>query len=163
MVIWFLFDLRRVSDRLISRAKEIQQEPVESDEIEKFRKQAKYYEAWNRAEDEIFRELGEEGVLNYQKEALYELDNYFKKDLLLITLPNSRDYSISAGGRRMIENFTNDRPHTYYFDNVADVYSLEDAVFPQDGHPNKKGHELIADSVFDYLARNDFISCDLTF
>lgn len=160
MVIWFLFDLRRVSEMLIPLARTYQQQLQKSGELERKIKEGDYYASWNMAEDEVYENLGEDGVLQYQIDSLKEINKYFAGKLLLITLPNGKGYSLSEKQKTAIQKFADSREQTWYFDKITDIYGVEEAIYPNDGHPTKLGHKLFANDIYNILVSKNLIDCE---
>jgi len=155
LVIWFLSDLGRVSDKIEPLNTKYNQQLKESGELEKQIKEGKYYEPWIRAWQEVYDQLGPEGILNYQIEALNMIINYYNGKLLLFALPNSENE------REAIKNFKMERGETWYFDELTDIYKVKEAFFgPNDTHPTKLGYEMIAKDIFEYLRQENLILCD---
>lgn len=106
--------------------------------------------------EEITKELGEERILQLQESYIGDINKYYKKQLLIFTFNQTQKKY-----KNIMKKFTNERPLTYFYDDLVDIYNKEkDATFiPIDYHPNIKGHELIAKDIFTYLLKNGIIPC----
>lgn len=156
LVLWFLYDLNRITDKLrpLFFEYEIQEE-------------GKYYTEmmcvtdwhWSRAEQEVFDQFGEDGVLKYQEAALEEISNYYSGKLVLATFANGKIYGLTGPQKEMINNFVVSRNESVYFDGVTNLYEIEGAILP-DSHPSKKGHVLIAKDILNYMVKEELIPCE---
>lgn len=155
LVLLFRLDLRRITDKLLPFERLFHRQLEESGMLEKLIEEGKPNVSWNKAIDKVFNQLGEEGVLEYQGKALKEINNYYKGKLVL----SNFSYGLSASEEELIKNFVASRNKTEFYNGIT-LYEIKDTTFPADGHPNKKGHRLIAEDHFDYLVKNKIIPCD---
>ena len=115
-----------------------------------------HIEAWERAVKDLYKEYGEERILDYQKRALYSIDNYFKRRLVIFTLPHSIGFSDNY--KSIIEDFVKARKDTYFYQSPTDFKNS--GLLMLDNHPSADGHERIARDLFGYLTENKLIPCD---
>jgi hypothetical protein len=104
--------------------------------------------------EEQFQKFGERGVMDYQKEALYSINQFFDKKLLLFSL--SKAYPIKNEYKNLIESFVDSRKDTYYFEDES-VLNMKE-ILP-DGHPSSAGHAKIARNLRDYIIKTGIIPC----
>ena len=112
------------------------------------------FEPWKRALYEILQKTPEKEILTFQGAAIKKLDQYFNKDLVFIPVKNF----FTQEELNFSKNIISQRPKGHFFDGLRDIYAT-DGYFA-DKHPNKKGHEMIAEDVFNYLRANNIISCN---
>ena len=135
--------------------------------VDQYRKEMKSYQAvldefqrrgiftpWNiKSKLEFMPEIGEEGVLVYNKKALWRMRDYYKGRLVFITF--SGDRTLSGSYLSVLQGFAKERGDTYIYDGLSSNYDR----FP-DKHPTSKGYEKIADGIFHYITSNHLIPCD---
>ena len=80
--------------------------------------------------------------------------NLFRGPLVLMVQP-----SLLTQEKKMIRNVVDAVDNWNYFDGLA-RYTEEEGYFKGDGHPNQKGHEIIANIMFNYLNGSNIISCN---
>lgn len=115
-----------------------------------------HIETWERAVKDLYKEYGEEKILNYQKSVLFSIDNYFKKRLVIFTLPHSIGFSDNY--KSIIVDFVKTRKDTYFYESPTDFKNS--GLLMLDNHPSIAGHERIAHDLLDYLTENKLIPCD---
>lgn len=157
LVIWFLIenDSNEITELMLPKVDKYTKEVEKKGEYqEKWKDLGIFYApAWFRAKSDILKELGTEGVLNFNASMMRSIDNYFQGQILIVTPPR-----ISLTYQSTIENFVRKRKKTTYFNNLNYIYN-KNAVFP-DNHPNQLGHKLITQDIFDYLIKSKLISCN---
>ncbi len=89
---------------------------------------------------------------NLQAWHLKNLNEYFKKDLVFVSMP-----TLSWKYSQLLVTVKNNRPKTYIYRDSPDVGALND-IFP-DQHPNEVGYRLIAEDIFRYLKKSKLIRC----
>jgi len=156
LVLWFLYDLNRITDKLRPLFFEYE---IQDDVRDKLAEEGKYYTDWSKAEQEVFNQFGEDGVLKYQETALKEISNYYSGKLVLATFANGKIYSLTGSQKEMINNFVASRNESVYFDGITNLYEIEDAILP-DLHPSKEGHALIAKDILNYMVKEKLIPCE---
>ena len=86
------------------------------------------------------------------------LENFrdtYVNPLLIITFP-----STNGEYKRALEELTASRDNMTFHGNIPDIYNINGASFPNDGHPTILGHTIITDNLFEYLTKEGFISCE---
>lgn len=104
--------------------------------------------------EEIKKELGDKIFIDYQTNALKKMNTLYKKKLLIITFPTT-----NIQYQSIMEKFVVSRQNGYLYKNLTNIYKI-DGLFFLDGHPNLKGHQVIANDLFNYLIKNKIISCN---
>lgn len=106
--------------------------------------------------DIIKGRIGEEGIRNYQKEALERLKTIYHRDLLLVSFPG-----MPTKSEAVIAAFVGSNTKYSYWNGLFDYFRM-----PQyhlfDHHPSANGHARIAREIFEYLAAHQFASCGKT-
>jgi lysophospholipase L1-like esterase len=154
LVIWLIIgdDLMRMSNLIIPKISEIRKELEESGEYERYIKHGRFNPAWTQAREEVIEQLGgEDAVLRLQREYLNEFAKYFKKKLIVATFPYTKERE-----KNFLKEFVNSRENTIFYDDVP-IHS--DNTFP-DGHPNERGHQIIAKDLFNFLEDHKLTSCN---
>jgi len=114
-------------------------------------------EAYQQARKYFIEEFDKEILVKHQRTAINKIYDYYSNQLLVFTLP--------AGGfidsvfKSIIHDFVNERDKTHFFESKLDLLE-NDGIFLLDGHPNIKGHRLIAEDLLTYLTKNNIIPCD---
>ncbi len=151
LVIWFIVDFDRINEKmrplLLKYTNQLKSLNNQDNNI--------YYKAWTLARNDILQEIGEEGIYNQNKTSLTEINNYYKGPLYLITAP-----WLTSLQKQLFKNFTINRKFIFYFDGITDIHKNPESSFPNDGHPSQKGHQIIANDVFQYLLENKIIPCN---
>ena len=61
-------------------------------------------------------------------------------------------HSTPDGDKNILREKQKNNAYVHFTDEISDIYS-QDGVFP-DGHPNQKGHRIMADDIYRYLFKN---------
>lgn len=155
LVIWMLIDFLRVNEKIRPEIDRLWKKTHEDGTFDEANKNGDYYFVWRSAVSKVYQELGKENIYNYQKWALNQLNNYWKGKLIFAIPP----WSLNSEQRVIVEDFKNSRSHTFLFTDLTDLTKIGE-VFPNDGHPTLKGHQKIAEEVFNYLTKNKIIPCN---
>jgi hypothetical protein len=157
LVLWFLKD----DDFYSVNEYEIPKEKLIAEEMGLDRNSKEYvynngiaYPSWQKTHKLLLQEWGEDNLLLYQTKFLYELNKHFNGSLVIFTYPYTTDkYKL------IVKKFINQEKRAYFFDGLHPLYDIKTAIFP-DSHPNKKGHQIIAEDLFNYLTKNKIIPCN---
>lgn len=159
MVIWFINDndFPQINEIMLKKVKFYQKQMSENGELEKQIKSGNLYPAWDKALRELKTQYDKKSLEKYQLDQLTQ----FKKDiyrgtLLFLTFPVTSLYHKS-----ILKDFTHFFAQTYFSDEIINIYdeSRELLYFPNDGHPNQKGHKKIAENIFNILIKKKLIPC----
>ena len=105
---------------------------------------------------EQYYKYGEKNILNLQLKNLESFNKNFREPLIIFTFSTTMEKF-----KKIITSFLNFRPNTFFFDQISDIYQKPEYTFmPQDHHPNKKGHGVLANDLFKYLSDKGFITCN---
>lgn len=110
---------------------------------------------WQRAVRDQFKEYGEEGVAQYQEEALSLINEYYQGPLVVFSLIH--ESKIEDKYRPIIGRFVASRANTYFYE--SELRLRPDGVLP-DWHPNTKGHKMIAYELLRYVTQKNLMPCD---
>jgi len=108
---------------------------------------------WNKAKENVLETFGKDNILQENEESIGELRNYYKGKVIIATHP------------LMDIQFINDlkelsKKNDYIFaENFRNYFNLN-GYFMGDGHPNIKGHKIIAEDILNFLTQKDIIPCD---
>ena len=105
-----------------------------------------------KAFEEMLNRLGKEKMIQYEISALNRFNDYYKDKLLLFL------YNILPDERRALEEFIESREHTYIYMKTRNLQSNE--IIQGDGHPNKMGHQIFANDLFNYITKHTIIPCN---
>lgn len=98
--------------------------------------------------------LGNDVVLNKQKSFLYEIDSYFNKSLIIMSVMD-----LDTNHINIINDFVKKENH-YYFA-TRNLLKINKATFsPDDIHPTKLGQSIISEDLFSYLIKNKLVPCN---
>lgn len=156
LAIWLLKDddMVQVNEVMLPRERYYAQKLRVTGEFEREVAKGNLYPSWSKAMKETYEELGEKKILELQEGYLQEFKSRLVIPLLIYTFPQTKtEY------KEVIENFTNSSSIMNFIE-VRNIHSYEEAIFPQDGHPNKLGHKMIASDLFSYLTQKRIIPCD---
>jgi hypothetical protein len=82
---------------------------------------------------------------------VYSFNQMYKGPLMLVTYP----FTLSQY-KHLMQQWTQQRTQTWYFDTLPNVYADWSISFQKynDGHPNVRGHSLIANDIYRFLIDN---------
>jgi lysophospholipase L1-like esterase len=108
---------------------------------------------FGKAIREIYSQVGNEKMINYQKNAFREINNYYDGTLVLM------GYSDTFNGyvaRKVIDDFINTREGILTYDGIN---NLSDEDLLPNLHPNSKGYALMTNKIYDYLVKEKLVPC----
>lgn len=144
LVIWFIVDPLRITDKIVSLSAEIKDELRKNNDLEKINS----YYPWRMAFRQIVKKFGVDGILNFQRSSLLEFNKLYQGPLFFVY----GDW---------IEKSYQEAFDKYHKKNWSLTISIPaENHFSTDGHPNQIGHQKIAEDVFDYLTKNKLIPCN---
>lgn len=117
------------------------------------------YNCWEYASNIIQKQYGDKQILEY---LISKWDEFFKikKDIPFVYMLYSFVKSDNSNYRK-VQLWMENRPNTFIFDNVPNIYELANTRLP-DGHPNAKGYKIIANNVLAYVLKNFLTSCEIS-
>ncbi len=153
LVIWLLKrgDFEQISELIYTDAEAITSSLQEKGELEGYKARGFYNPGYEIAVHELENKYGKEAIFNHQKEALASLNNYFKKDLVLLTFAD-----LEAQFRDFLLDFQKSRQKTYLVNTLPKLSESE--IFP-DTHPNKDGYQRIASHLSSSLNERQLLGC----
>jgi len=144
LVVLFIVDPFRITDKIASLSSKIVDELRKNNNLEKINS----YYPWRTAWQQIVKEFGVDGILNFQQSRLLEFNKLYQGPLFFVY----GDW---------IEKSYQEAFEKYHKKNWSLTISIPpENHFPSDSHPNQKGHQKIAEDVFDYLTKNKIIPCN---
>jgi lysophospholipase L1-like esterase len=158
LVLWLLKndDVIQYNELMLKKEYFYYKKMTESGEFGKLIKRGILYPSWRLAAQETHQEIGEKNLLKLGSKFLREFKQYYNNALVIFTFPFTRPYY-----KNIIIQFINSRKNSYFFDKVTNIYQLRNTTAsPDDGHPNQKGHQIIARDLFNYLTKNKIIPCN---
>lgn len=78
--------------------------------------------------------------------------------MILLYLPGEHigvDSSFDNKLRQYLSSISSQREHTYIMDNIT---LINPQILP-DGHPNKEGHQYMAETIYTYLKDHNLVEC----
>ncbi len=90
--------------------------------------------------------------IQFQTQTLHAASQYFNQPLVMfdIRASNLEQYA---------KSFADGRSQTYYYELSQDSLNDSGGIIQGDGHPNTRGHEIIAREMADYLIAQKLIPC----
>lgn len=146
LVIWTFTDFERILERMMPLIK--QNETIQNKALEK---KGIFYSNWNIAREEMIKDIGHNNIVNYQKEQIQLFDQYYKGDLLFITMPNAAEYI------QILKKVTNKRPFSHLFQ--PNIQWGESNLFLPDNHFNDAGNQKMMEEIVGYLIKDKLIPC----
>jgi lysophospholipase L1-like esterase len=118
------------------------------------------YKIFEESYGEIFKEYKKADLINYQKDILDNFHDHFQGKFIIISFPTT---SIGSPEHKVIDAFLpiiDNHPNYHFFNGIDDIYKLEETIIENDGHPNAKGHQIIAKDISEHLLEAKLIPCD---
>lgn len=155
LVLWFLKDddFLQIIELMRPKIDMYEQQLKKNNGFQEWREKGNYYPQYYLALKDLQETMSTQQILNYQVKALKSINLYHKGWLVLFTTPRTQDHY-----KRLIKDFVDERPKTYFFDEITKYYNLGE-ILP-DGHPTAKAYMLIAQDLFNYLKINNIIPCN---
>ncbi len=110
------------------------------------------FDNWIRSENEIYKKLGESKLLDLQKDAIYSLEKYYSGKIVFVEFPE-----MPLNHKEFLKQTLSANKNYYLLDNTRDYLKEGGAV--DASHPNKKGHQMISEDIFNFLKENNIVSC----
>jgi len=134
---------------------EICQEKINEDFKEKenvtsLQKQLAGYGCWDNAEKQMVQQYSLERITEMLKT---HLDDFFAHvDPKKVIFFTAEDGSLPDNERKTLDLWRKSYPEAIFSSTIPNIYNMGGAL--EDGHPNNKGHLIIANNIFDYLQDN---------
>lgn len=140
LILWMLIDNNRLLEKMTPLLAncEFKNKPIDADISNK---------CWRDAKNKFEKEFGSEKLQNLLVDNFNQIFSIYKNKIITI--------NFDAGHRDILSKID-------YKDKIIiyDFYLKDQSFYLPDGHPNKKGHQKIAEDIFKYLEKNKIISCD---
>lgn len=156
LTLWFikLNNFNQINEIMLPKVKQFQEEMQKNGTLDQYIKKGQYYVPWAKALTSTYNSLGETKILKLISGFIQGFDKNYKNNLILMTYSGTdKKY------KQILVDAAKKRKKTYVFDQVTDTYKIDEYHFSTDWHPNQKGHQKIAEDVFNYLINNKLIPC----
>jgi len=110
-----------------------------------FEKLGDYYFSWTIARIEIEHIIGKKMIMEMQKKIIWELDNFYKGRLLVMTFDSTK-----MENKRFLKEYVMKR-NLKYPTKYLEINLLPNEYYPIDGHPNINGHQKISTILFNQI------------
>lgn len=163
LVLWLLKadDLMQINEKIVPLEERISAEMHSSGEFEKEVAKGVNYPSWDKAFEEFYKSYGSQKIVATLKDQINEFPTEYQNPLVILTMPIDKQYGLQKSGEDFIKDFMAGRQNVKLFEGLPDLFSIPGSQFPTDTHPNKKGHEEIAKSVYNYITSNNLMNCYL--
>lgn len=148
LVIWLHVDLLRVRDLLPPLIEKY----LKYNELRVAKTNEVSFNAWAKASEELRNIYGDQGLLEYNKAAILSIPKFEGR---LLTVPMTA--MVRDNEKEMLRDISKER-NWIYSDILTDLRRVA-AFFEEDRHPNTKGHEIIANDIFDFLKKSNIVNC----
>lgn len=150
LVLWLIYDdnFYRVNEYLLPIEKGLAGKGVAFFDSEK-----KIYSQNFQAMEEFRKTYSQDEIMDYQNKALSSVAKNFKGQLRFIHFGN-----LQENYRKELLKISKDHSNIKVWGGLTNVSDMDEYRLA-DKHPNKKGHEIIAEELFTYLRENQFKSC----
>jgi len=112
-----------------------------------------WIDVWNRAKEDYLKDYDDKKIRDINQNALYPMKDY-SGEIIFLGIPY---YSDAKKYKTMIHEFILTKKSSYFYE-LPNIRT-KDGVFLE-SHPNKKGYTLIAQSIMNYLMKNNLIQCN---
>lgn len=106
------------------------------------------------ARSKLREKFTDEQIFVYQQKALLRINKYLQGELFLISFP-----SLNMKYKQILKNLADSSNKIHYYFDLVDI-NKSGEVLPDNFHPTKKGHLLIAEDLFKVLTKNKIIPCN---
>lgn len=151
LILWFikLNNFYQINEIMLPKVKQYQEELQKNGTLDQS------YAPWSKALTATYNSLGETKILKLISEFIQGFDKNYKNNLILMTFSDTdKKY------KQLLVDAAQKRKKTYVFDQVTNTYKIDQYHFLTDWHPNQKGHQKIAEDVFEYLTKNKIVPCN---
>lgn len=105
-------------------------------------------EIWKKALEDLIKEKKEE-ILKYEESALYEMNNYYNNKLVFLLL------TIDDKEKEILRKFSESRKGVSFIQRKESLNP--DETLEGDRHPNQKGHQILAQELYEFIVGNNLI------
>lgn len=107
------------------------------------------------ASQEMHKTYTDEEIQKYQDAVMKDFLNNYSKNLMFTTFT-----FLAPQYKENLKRWSLLRNGIVFNDGIPNIYTGGTVNVLPDGHPNAKGHQIIAQSIFEYLVKNNLISCE---
>lgn len=138
LVLWMHTDLIRQNEFMGSRISE------------KIKNGKSSQVAWEEARESLINEFGERKLYLFQEQIIMSLGKYYVGNLGYIYTS-----SINEEGEELLSSLAGNNENAFLI-KIPEL-SSKGGEFPENVHPNEKGHQIIADTIHTNLLQNNII------
>lgn len=153
LLLWYQANLLQADEEINSLVYKYMETATKSADYKQENYQQIKFDYWIRSENEIYKRLGEDKLLNLQKDAIYSLGKYYSGKIVFVEFPE-----MPANHKEFLKKTLSANKNYYLLDNTRDYLKESGAV--DASHPNPKGHKMIAEDILKYLKENKIIPCN---
>lgn len=107
-----------------------------------------------KARDFIKWEIGEDKIMDYQKKIFESYGLLYARHTIFMSF---KDSGFTQSQTELLQEIIRQNKNVTHFDHLRSLKKNE-SLLP-DGHPNRKGHGLIAEDIYNYLISKKLIVC----
>ncbi len=158
LVIWYFTDLLRYNERIRDNyTKSVSAFKDSNPNASQTTISQKGIELFKEGANNSINELGKTAILNFQRNQIEQFRQYYKGKVLIAA------YSwLDSEARSLLINAATENNFSYV-DRMRVIKKMGGdfsyAEVNPNGHPNPKGHKIIAEDLFKYLEENKLIPC----
>lgn len=156
LVIWFIKadDVFQINELVLEKERYYDQQITESQRNE-FISQGVFYPSWAMAMKDIYKTYEPRLLMEEQKKFLAEFDRIYTNKVMMIGLKNDvREV------KDLLQGYISNSPNKYLFNGLPNAADHPEFYIPDDGHPNERGHTVIAEEVYTYMKKNSAKFCN---
>lgn len=156
LIIWFIKDddLNQLNEIMLPKVFEFKKQMEQNGMLEKLQKQGNIYPYWSEAIHNIYKVINRDRIAEKQLVFLEQFNSIYNKKIIIMTFSFTMPSNMN-----LLKKFSKNK-NIYLFNNLNNIY-LNKANYYPDSHPNRTGHKLIAQDLFNYLKKNkNIIQCD---
>lgn len=149
LILWMVIDPTRIKDEMTANIDKC----AKKYPYDRNGSLSNYIDCWAQAEKQLEERYGRTGIQKKLATSFNAIFNYYRKKIIALDLLKSHSSIIKKSDRvSVLDDFL-----------ITKYYAMRDKnnkYYLYDGHPNKAGHEIIAEDVFVYLKNNNLIPCN---
>ncbi len=157
LVIWFIKDddFLMINELVLPLVTEVTNEMnlTETESVFDTQNQTAY-PAWKEAANRLKTKYGKDYILDYQKQQAKHFLEIFKKHLLFVTF----DFT-NSNYKKLLSNYSQESSRITFYDKLINIYNDQE-LYLLDRHPSIKGHQIIAQDIYEYLIKNKLVPCN---
>lgn len=147
LVIWTFTDFERILEKMTSLIRQNDTQATKNLERE-----GVYYKNWQIARETMLKEIGKNGVIQFQKGQIDSFDNLYRGSLMYVALDNYPEYL------QILKTKAQNRTNSYFFQ--PDIHYNQKQFFLPDSHFNLLGHQKMMEELVGTLKKNKLLPCN---